>query len=90
MPSTTGKSSGNAAWRSTITCDILNVPYYNGFFYAETQDDPPITSKVFRIDASTGKLDQVIDYGRAPVPAPPRSSRAAASSAATMPKTGPW
>jgi hypothetical protein len=49
------------------TC-ILNVPYASGRFYAETQDDvhaiPGVTSKLFRINAATGSLEQVLDYGR--------------------------
>jgi hypothetical protein len=64
--------TGEMIWKCdlskyTYTC-ILNVPYYNGFFYAETQDDPTptpgVTSKLFRINASSGKLEQVVDYGR--------------------------
>jgi outer membrane protein assembly factor BamB len=65
-------ATGTPVW----TCDlskyvfscILNVPYYHRFFYAETQDDrntiPGVTSKLFRINGSTGKLEQVLDYGR--------------------------
>jgi hypothetical protein len=51
----------------TYTC-ILNVPYFSSCFYAETQDNknthPGVTSKVFRINGTTGKLEQVLDYGR--------------------------
>ena len=46
------------------TC-ILNVPYYNGYFYAETQDGRhAATSKLFRINAADGQLQEVLDYGR--------------------------
>jgi hypothetical protein len=64
--------SGAAAWKCDLskyvyTC-ILNVPYASGRFYAETQDDvhaiPGVTSKLFRINAATGSLEQVLDYGR--------------------------
>lgn len=62
-------ASGEVAWKCDLSkyayiC-ILNVPYYNGFFYAETQDGKSVTSKVFRINASDGKLEEVLDYGRA-------------------------
>jgi len=64
--------TGAEVWRCdltayTYTC-ILNVPYFNGCFFAETQDDrnatPGVTSKVFRIDGATGKLEEVLDYGQ--------------------------
>ncbi|MCA9134884.1 MAG: PQQ-like beta-propeller repeat protein, partial [Planctomycetales bacterium] len=60
--------SGAEVWKCDLskfdyTC-ILNVPYFNGNFYAETQDTPGISSKVFKIDGQTGKLEQVLDYGR--------------------------
>ena len=42
---------------------ILNVPYADGFFYAETCGEP---GKVFRIHAADGMLTETIDYG-APV-----------------------
>jgi hypothetical protein len=43
---------------------ILNVPYYNGFFYAETQEGKGYKSKLFRIRASDGELVEVLNYGR--------------------------
>ncbi len=61
--------SGRVVWKCDLskheyTC-ILNVPYYNGYFYAETQDGPrAATSKLFRINAADGKLEEVLDYGR--------------------------
>ena len=42
---------------------IMNVPYYNGFLYAETQNGPH-ASQILRIDAATGKLMEAYDYGR--------------------------
>jgi hypothetical protein len=59
---------GDIAW----TCDLSehdfncvpNVPYFDGHFYAETQDSPPRSSKLFRIQAGTGAVEQVFDYGR--------------------------
>jgi hypothetical protein len=62
-------ATGKVVWRCDLskhayTC-ILNVPYYNGHFYAETQDgEMAETSKVFRINASDGRLEEVFDYGR--------------------------
>ena len=64
-----GIGTGEVVWKCDLskyayTC-ILNVPYYNGFFYAETQDAQQVdTSKVFRINASNGRLEEVMDYGR--------------------------
>jgi len=61
--------TGEVVWRCDLskyayTC-ILNVPYYNGCFYAETQDgERTESSKVFRINGSDGKLEEVLDYGR--------------------------
>ena len=62
-------ADGTTAW----TCDlsaynfqcIENAPYYNGYFYAQTDEDHDLypSSFVFRINASTGKVDEVFDYG---------------------------
>ena len=61
-------SSGEVLWECDLSkhkflC-ILNVPYYNGHFYAETQEGKPQNSMVFRIKASDGALEEVIEYGR--------------------------
>jgi hypothetical protein len=62
-------ATGEVVWKCDLskyayTC-ILNVPYYNGHFYAETQDGHRTeTSKMFRIRATDGKLVEVFDYGR--------------------------
>jgi len=61
-------ATGKVIWKCDLSgypyrC-IINVPFYSGFFYAETQDGPPGTSRVFRIEASGGKIAEVLDYGR--------------------------
>ena len=45
---------------------IENVPYFNGCFYAQTDEDHTKypSSKVFRINAADGKLEEVFDYGK--------------------------
>ena len=60
--------TGDIVWNCDLSqhdyvC-ILNVPYANGYFYAETQDPRPVHSKVFRINGANGKLEEVFDYGR--------------------------
>jgi hypothetical protein len=62
-------ADGTLAWKCDLSkynfqC-IQNVPYFNGFFYAQTDDDHDKypSSFMFRINASTGKLDEVFDYG---------------------------
>ncbi|MGA3328674.1 MAG: hypothetical protein ABSF45_29850 [Terriglobia bacterium] len=61
-------ADGRVIWKCDLANyeynNILNIPYYNGFFYAETQDSPPNKSKVFRIHASDGRLAEVLEYGR--------------------------
>jgi hypothetical protein len=60
--------SGRVIWKCGLDdheyLSIANVPYYNGFFYAETQDRSPYKSKLFRIQASDGRLAEVLEYGR--------------------------
>ena len=62
-------TTGEMVWKCDLskyayTC-ILNVPYYNGCFYAETQDGQYTeTSKMFRIRGTDGELEEVLDYGR--------------------------
>ena len=57
-------TTGELVWRCDLSqhryLAILNVPYYNGHFYAETIGKQ---GKVFRIDATNGKLESVIHYG---------------------------
>ncbi len=60
--------TGDTVWKCDLASHsyscILNVPYFNGYLYAETQDKPGSTSKLFRINASTGKLEETLDYKR--------------------------
>ena len=60
-------ADGKVAWKLDASkhqfSSIMNVPYYNGYLYAETQNGPH-ASQILRIDASTGKLVEVYDYGR--------------------------
>lgn len=61
-------STGKILWKCDLSAygyrHIANVPYYNGYFYAESQDTKGFTSKLFRIRASDGKLADVYDYKR--------------------------
>ncbi|MAG92409.1 MAG: hypothetical protein CMJ48_01475 [Planctomycetaceae bacterium] len=61
-------ADGEIAWKCDLTkydyIGILNVPYFNGYFYAENGGSPPQTTKCFRINADNGKLEEVYDYGR--------------------------
>lgn len=56
--------NGNEAWRCDLRAHdfsyIMNVPYAWGSFYAETTGR---SSKLLRIDAATGELLDVLDYG---------------------------
>ena len=60
--------TGEVAWRCDLsqydfTCSI-NQPYFNGHFYAETQDTIDKKSRLFRINAADGTLEEVYEYGR--------------------------
>lgn len=61
-------ADGQVVWKCDLSkydySDILNVPYYNGCLYAENGGAPVGTAKCFRIDAATGKLKEVYDFGR--------------------------
>ena len=58
--------TGEFLWKCDLSeqeyGSILNVPYAYGSFFAETCGTP---GKMFRINASTGALQEVIDYGAA-------------------------
>lgn len=67
-------SDGRLLWQ----CDlrkykfngILNIPCLNGYLYAETQEwafegKPAYTSYLFKINAATGTLEEVLNYKRA-------------------------
>ncbi|HID22327.1 MAG TPA: hypothetical protein EYP14_07990 [Planctomycetaceae bacterium] len=43
---------------------IANLVFFNGFLYGENGGSPPQTTKCFRIDAATGELAEIYDYGR--------------------------
>lgn len=62
-------ADGRIVWKCDLSdyeySGILNVPCLGGYLYAETGTSPPITSHCFRINATTGKLEEVYDYGRA-------------------------
>jgi hypothetical protein len=61
-------ADGEIAWKCDLSeydyIGILNVPYFNGSFYAENGGSPPQTTKCFRINAADGRLEEVYDYGR--------------------------
>ena len=61
--------TGEVVWKCDLSkynyqC-IENVPYFNGFFYAQADEDHDKypSSFVFRIEATSGKLAEVFDYG---------------------------
>lgn len=58
---------GRVAWRCDLKkydfLAIPNAPYFQGHFYAESEGGPPYTSTVFRIRASDGALQEVLDTG---------------------------
>ena len=58
---------GDVAWRCDASehpfTSIMNVPYFNGHFYAETQNGPD-ASRLLRIEASSGRIVEAFDYGR--------------------------
>jgi len=61
-------ADGRVVWKCDLKDyafgSIMNIPYCGGCLFAETQDGEEGTSKLFRIDAATGKLQEVLDYGR--------------------------
>ncbi len=61
-------ADGKIAWKCDLSrfdyTAIGNLPYFNGCFYGENGGSPPQTTKCFRINATTGKLEEVYDYGR--------------------------
>lgn len=62
-------ADGRVVWKCDLSgydySGILNVPCLDGYLYAETSTSPPMTSHCFRINAATGKLEEVYDYRRA-------------------------
>jgi hypothetical protein len=65
-------ATGDVAWETDLSnytyTAVLNAPYFNGNFYAEagtnTATTPGGTTLLFRIDASTGAMEEVLDFGR--------------------------
>jgi len=61
-------STGEVAWKCDLSqhdyTSIGNLPCFNGYLYGENGGWPPQTTKTFRINMSTGKLEEVFDYGR--------------------------
>jgi len=61
-------ASGEMAWKCDLSQigyeSLFNLPYFNGYFYAETLGGKGNTSKLLRIRASDGKLEEALDYGR--------------------------
>lgn len=59
---------GSILWRCELSHipyeSLFNLPYFNGFFYAETTGGDHGPSKLLRMRASDGKLTEVLDYGR--------------------------
>ena len=43
---------------------IMNIPYFNGYFYAETQDTHGFISKIFKINSENGNVEEVLDHGK--------------------------
>lgn len=61
-------ADGEMLWRCDLSkidyWSIGNLPHFDGYFYGENGGSPPQTTKSFRINAATGKLEEVYDYGR--------------------------
>ncbi len=61
-------ADGSVLWKCDLSGisyeSLFNLPYFNGFFYAETTGGDHGPSKLLRIRASDGKLTEVLDYGR--------------------------
>jgi len=61
-------ADGRIVWKCDLSefhyVGIGNLPYSNGYFYGENGGSPPQTTKCFRINAATGKLEEVYEYGR--------------------------
>ncbi len=59
---------GTIQWKCDLSrfdyLAIANLPYFNGYFYAENGGWPPETTKLFRIRAADGPFEEAYDYGR--------------------------
>ncbi len=61
-------ADGDIVWKCDLSevqyGSIANLPYFRGYFYGENGGWPPQTTKLFRINAANGRLEEVYDYGR--------------------------
>ncbi|HID76608.1 MAG TPA: hypothetical protein EYP56_11485 [Planctomycetaceae bacterium] len=61
-------TDGRVVWKCDLArfdySAIANLIYFNGCLYGENGGSPPQTTKCFRIDAGSGELVEVYDYGR--------------------------
>jgi hypothetical protein len=61
-------SDGSIIWRCDLAHipyeSLFNLPYFNGYFYAETTGGEYGSSRLLRIRASDGALVETLDYGR--------------------------
>lgn len=59
---------GRVLWRCDLSQlpyeSLFNLPYFNGYLYAETTGGKHGPSKLMRIDATAGTLEESLDYGR--------------------------
>ena len=59
---------GSVLWKCDLSRipyeSLFNLPYFNGFFYAETTGGKHGSSRLLRIRASDGALVETLDYGR--------------------------
>jgi hypothetical protein len=61
-------ADGTVLWKCDLAHlpyeSLFNLPFFNGFLYAETTGGTYGSSKLLRIRFSDGKLMEVLDYGR--------------------------
>ena len=61
-------TDGSIIWKCDLSDipyeSLFNLPYFNGYFYAETTGGKYGSSKLLRIRASDGALVETLDYGR--------------------------
>ena len=60
-------TDGRVVWKCDLAHvpyeSLFNLPYFNGFLYAETLGGEH-SSKLLRIRASDGQIEEILDYGR--------------------------
>jgi hypothetical protein len=61
-------ADGSIIWKCDLSSipyeSLFNLPYFNGYFYAETTGGKYGFSRLLRIRASDGALVETLDYGR--------------------------